>query len=167
MLRRALLIATPLVLAACADLQNPLGEPIWSSWDNGQGPVSAYDPRASIVTPYEGTGSITPASATVPASMGYDRWTPVETDGTAPLAPLETQPLAPPPGLGGPTPLSSAGAPDPYEARHIQHTPPLAVTGLGAEQRTGTAPRTTLTTRTLPLVVTGEGLDATSSTKAR
>jgi hypothetical protein len=112
----ALVLFTPLLLAACAE--NPMGDPVWSGWDQGGKAVSANDAAA------QPTGSISPAATT-----GYGQ-TPdgqpthySETSG--PPAALESAPLAPPPGsVAAPADGPRADAvsapaqagPDPYEA---------------------------------------------------
>jgi hypothetical protein len=160
-LMRNLFIGTGLVglMLSLGGCSNPLGEPIWSNWDSGQKPVTAYDTE-SAATP---TGAIT-------GRPSYDGgYKPIQTDGRAPQGAVETAPLSPPPGSS----LSPAGSgpradlpPDPYQSRLIQRTRPLALSGLGSSAVGSGAQavaQTTVTQRTLPLVIAGKGTDRGAS----
>jgi len=68
-------------LGACSS--NPLGDPVWSGWDNGQKAVSAYDTHEAE----------TPTGAIPPQETGYS----THYGGTG-TSGIQSAPLAPPPG---------------------------------------------------------------------
>jgi len=154
-------------LTACS---NPMGDPVWSGWDTGAKPVTAYETDGGATTP---TGALPPASQTPSADQGYSQYqyAPRPSNGSAPL---ESAPLPPPPGSSMSPPGSGPRAALPpisnpapgtlqvpatqTSATLAQPTPPLTVAGLGSEATA--APKVLhkpVTQRTLPLVVSGQG----------
>lgn len=155
-MRPALVAATLLALplGAC------LGPAPWADWE--QAPVAASPPPgASYDTRSDTTGAV---SQTGSWNAPGTTWTAVETNGAAPLAPLETAPLAPPPGVdASPEDKRASDSGDqptvsgPYQAQFSQHTVPLTVTGLGSGAIDGASPFKPRVQRTLPLIVAGGG----------
>jgi hypothetical protein len=88
-------------LGACSS--NPLGDPVWSGWDNGQKAVSAYDAQGAASTP---TGAIPPQQSGYSAGYGDYR-----SDGRTTQGGVQSAPLAPPPGASISPPGSGPRAP--------------------------------------------------------
>ena len=163
----ALILAAPLFLAACAE--NPMGDPVWSGWDQGGKPVSANDEAA------QPTGSISPAATTGYGQSADGQPTHYgETSG--PPAPLESAPLPPPPGASaapdGPrADAMSAPAPsgpDPYEPHYTYTNTPQRVSEAQPAAASGKPvsivphASTPVVQRTAPLSLAGQGTERAS-----
>jgi len=168
----ALFLSTPLLLAACA--QNPMGDPVWSGWDQGGKAVSANEEAA------QPTGSISPA-ATTGYGQSADGQPTHYSETRSPPAALESAPLPPPPGASAAPPdgpradaavAPAPSGPDPYESRYTYTNTPQRVSEAAPAQASGKpvsiVPQPTkpvaerVTQRTAPLSMSGQGTERTS-----
>jgi hypothetical protein len=172
-----LILLAPLFLAACAE--NPMGDPVWSGWDQGGKAVSANDEAA------QPTGSISPAATT-----GYGQTADGQpthySETSAPPAALESAPLPPPPGSAaapadGPRAdalsAPAQAGPDPYEPHYTYTNTPQRVSEASPAQGQAPAPvqasskpvsivphpSAPVTQRTAPLSLAGQGTERTSA----
>jgi hypothetical protein len=162
-LSAAFILMAPLALSAC--VQNPMGDPVWSGWDQGGKPVAATDEAA------QPTGSISPAATTGYGQTGYSQSGYGQAGG--PPAALESAPLPPPPGSTAAPPdgpradaAPPATGPDPYESHYGQPARAIMTSSTAAVGKPLDAtphPAGKVTQRTAPLVVSGEGVERKAS----